>query len=963
MTGSHIRYPAFAGACALALILTVPAYAQTNQQGQLLISMDPVVDITTTRTELEDWRAAEQAKLRQQGKATAENFRKIDQQVIERARAAEVRRTEALKILSEKAGGANLGQGSGGTQPNQGRGVLGDIDTSSLSPRDYDRVLKTAKQAGYKPVPHGDGFTIPELDVTVHRAPVGESASPVGSSGRAAEIARGNNPETAYGLGRNDPAIAVSDNLKKAAHTVNAPVDKLTGNDLQKLGKMTGRNLDAIEAVHGTTATPAEPTLRQKADMLKQGYSPEAAGIVRDNATAAERAQDLADFQSKCKQTTVEAVKAADTHAGRTMDKLAGEARQAGDALEAAKSSGDGARIAEAQKRATNANKAVIEYSELRTAAQQSAVMNEPEAAKIVSEARGVKPEGTSPSQVREAAVAQDRKALASTVKDPATPPVEPVKPTGAGEPVKPSSSTAKGPGGALEPVKPTVAGEPVKAPASGAKGPGGAIEPVKPTVAGEPVKAPGAAAEGGAAGSGVKGKVVKGVGVAMAGYMVYHGVTRAAEEAGKEAAEKGDSALTSIVKTAGYTIWHGLGFGAAVDTGKKAGEESAQQWGKDVREGKVDPTSKASQAWAQIRAVGWGLAEFTGLTAIKDATVEGAGYVKDRYGQYQAEKAEAAAKAAAPAKSADTKTGDTKTADTKAGDTKAGDAKTADTKTADTKAGDAKTGDAKTADAKAGDGKGADGKGADGKGADSKTADGKDGKPEIDLGNAITAAGLSAIRKDKPKPPVQPPVPELTKATPPPVKVPPKPVVAPPVAPPPPPPPPTTTEVEGGWVKDSKGMTKVVYIQNAKGERIGGYYVKYDANGRETGRESFTVAPEPQQPSNQIAALAGSYRGSLAGQASGSVSFTINGSSISGSVNGSYSGDSFTSSFSGTVNADGSFNAPVRGTLQGKLGNSVKPYPFSGSFTGRVGPGGGSGSWSGRNQYGGASGNWRASR
>lgn len=46
---------------------------------------DAVVDITTTRDEPEQWRNAEQAKFRQQGQATAGNFRNIDRQVIERA--------------------------------------------------------------------------------------------------------------------------------------------------------------------------------------------------------------------------------------------------------------------------------------------------------------------------------------------------------------------------------------------------------------------------------------------------------------------------------------------------------------------------------------------------------------------------------------------------------------------------------------------------------------------------------------------------------------------------------------------------------------------------------------------------------------------------------------------------------------------------------------------------------------
>ena len=963
-----------AGTCALALLLATPAYAE----GPLLISMDPVVDIGADRAELENWRKAEQQKLVREGKASSAEFRRIDQQMLEKARALEAKRTEALKILSEKSGFTNLGQGSGGTLPAEGRGILGDIDTNSLSPKEFDKAFKAAEAAGYKPVRHGDGFKIPGLDVTVHRAPAGETvSSPVGSSGRSAEIARGNNPETAYGLGKKDPALAVPDNLKKGAHTLTHTPETLINNpeELQKLGKMTQRNLAAINDVHGAAAPPTDPALKAKLDALKEGMSPGGAGIVDPAAPPAEQAKQMADFQKQVQKINVEAVKAADTHAAKTMDGLAGKVREAGEALEAAKASGNATQIAEAQKTLTNANKAVIEYSELRGAAQHAATVNDPHAANVVNEARGIKPEGSSPSQVRDAAVAGERKALTEVIKEPAKPPeaartatAEPVKPGVAAEPVKTPGATAepvKTPGGTVEPVKPTGVAEPVKAPAGTAAGP-------KSAAAGE-----GAAATAAGEGAGLKGQLksaaAKGAGILMAGYMIYHGVTRGAEEAGKAAAAKGDSTATSVAKTAGYSLWHGLGFGAAKEIGQKAGEESAQKWAQDVKEGKVDPNSKLSQTWAQIRAVGWGLAEFTGLQAIKDATVEGAGLVKDKYTQYQAEKAAAAAQANKPA---DTKAGDAKPGDAKPGDAKPGDAKpaTADKTTppapgdkdkagGDRTAGDKTAGDkTKPGDAKPGDAKTADGKPADGKPADSKdaakdpakdpanTAD-KDKpagdkdrpKPPVNIGGAITAAGVSTL-KQPPKPPVPTTLPVLT-----------------PPPPPPPPPAPATTEVEGGWLQDSKGKTKVVYIQNEKGERIGGYYVHYDPQGRETGRETFSEKPDTGTQQQVSATLTGSYRGAISGKASGAISFSVNGSSISGTVNGVFEGDSFSSRFSGTLNPDGSFNAPAQGVLQGNLNGKISPYAFSGHVAGRITGSGGSGTWSGRNQWGGGSGSWQA--
>jgi len=274
-------------------------------------------------------RATRHEELRRAGRATAEEFRKVDLEIIEQARVAEVERSKALQRLSARAGGADLTQGSGGTAPTEGRGVLGDIDTASLKPTEFDRVRKAAEAAGYHVEQKGDAFTIKELDITVHRQSAREtsygSGEVAGSSGHRAEIARGQNPETAYGLNAQDPAIEVSDNLKKAAHTLDTPPAAIQSDELQKLGKMTGRNMNAIAAVNPDTKL--DTAFRQQADLLKQGYSPEASGIVRDNATPAERAQDIAAFQDRCRSISVDAVRAANQHVGVRMDGQAATTR------------------------------------------------------------------------------------------------------------------------------------------------------------------------------------------------------------------------------------------------------------------------------------------------------------------------------------------------------------------------------------------------------------------------------------------------------------------------------------------------------------------------------------------------------------------------------------------------------------------------------------------------------------
>ena len=979
---SRVLIHALLTTCALGLVLSLPSAAQAQGNKPPDQTIRPTrdkdwIDLSEGNAEIDKWRAQEQQKLRDQGRATAEEFRKIDQEALKRAKMGEVNRRMALESLSERAG-ITVEQGPGGTAPTAegGRGTFSDIDTRSMSPKEYQKVLETARQAGYTVEAKGDSFTIKELDVTVHRQGPAETA-PVGSSGRDLEIGRGQNKETAMGMGRNDPAVSVSDNLKKGAHTLNQDPATLGNSnaDMQKLGKMTGRNMDATEAVAKTGAqtAPVDPVTRQQADMLKQGYSPEAAGIVRENATPEQRTQDIADFQQRAKGANLDAVRAADTHANTQMDKLAGEARTAGEAFETAKAGGDPAKIGEAKAKLDAANKAVVDYHQVRTGAHEAAVVNEPDAAKVVNEARGVSNEGKSPSEVREAAVAPDRKAMTSAAADPTKPPAtgaeppggsgaEPAKPAPGAEPAKTAGpgEPGKTPAGATEPVKgPGTAEGPARTSGTGAaepvKGPGTG-EPVKPPGAGEPVKGPGAAPEGG-----IKATAMKGVNAALGAYAIYHGVTRGAEEAGKEAAEKGDGALKSTAKVVGYSAWYGLGIGGAIETGKKAGEDSAKQWEKDVREGKVDPTSKLSQAWAHIRGVGWGVAEFTGLQAIKDATVEGAGAIKDRYTQYKAEKAEAEAKAAR---------GDSPATKDKPGDKPAtpatGDAKDKTTPPADkpkppdaaadkTKPGDGKDKpviDKATADKAAADKAAAD-KAAAEKAAAEKAAAEKAAAEKA----AAEKAAADKARRDKDKPPIGGAIGAAGKTN----LKPPQPPVTQPVAPPPPPPP-TTTEVEGGWVKDKNGMTKVIYINDANGNRIGGYYVKYDANGREIGRESFTETPTPPEP--PPAALDGTYAGRITGGSSGSLRITVQGGQVSGTIGGVHEGDPITASFSGTLGKDGSFSASAAGTLRTTWSDGkTSSFTFTGTVSGRVNGRTGTGSWSGGNTWGKSSGTWQASK
>lgn len=573
------------------------------------------VDLRQKMELIEKWRQQRYADLRAKGTTTAADFRRVDEDMLRIARKAEGFREEALATLNRNAG-VEVRQGPGGTQPKQGRGLAGDIDTASMSARDFERLRKTAKDMGYTVTGQGDAITIEELNVTAHRQSAAEAgtASRTGSSASATEAARGLNEETALGFGKNNPSASVSDNLKKAAHTLDTPPADLTMADTQKLGKMAGRNLEELGRV-APGAADGYSTLQQQSRMLKEGYSPEAAGIVRDGATAAERAQDLANFQKQVREVSVQSVRATDEWAvarrGELGDAVAAADREVASAREmyerAKTVNSDPAHVQKTQQiyeqaraGAVKAREEMIGFNEVQAASKEAALAsgsNGKSAAELMGEAKGI-PKGEPPSVVREGIVGPERKALTGAAREPL--------PAGVREPV---------PSGVREPV----AGRAAAAEAEGAE----------------------AAALRGKTG-GLGSKLVKGgMGLAMV-YGIYEGVKEGSAQAGEEAARNGDGATMSTVKTGAYTLWHGLGFGAATKIGTEAGQESAQVYAEGVKKGEIDPTSRWEKAWAMGRGALWGVSEFTGLTAIKNAAVEVGGLAVDRYGQYKAEKAAA---------------------------------------------------------------------------------------------------------------------------------------------------------------------------------------------------------------------------------------------------------------------------------------------------------------------------------
>lgn len=150
-----------------------------------------------------------------------------------------------------------------------------------------DAAIEKAQDADYNVKSDGDSIYIEELDTTIHRE-LNKHKSPTGSSAAEAEAAGGYGREASRSIKSQNKAVEVMDNLGKSDHTMYKPTDTMTSDDWQKLGKMTGRNIDA--------AGIENPDLADKYRKLKDGLRPESIGI-----------KDLDEFHQQCKEANTEA--------------------------------------------------------------------------------------------------------------------------------------------------------------------------------------------------------------------------------------------------------------------------------------------------------------------------------------------------------------------------------------------------------------------------------------------------------------------------------------------------------------------------------------------------------------------------------------------------------------------------------------------------------------------------------
>lgn len=307
-----VRVAGLAGAVLIACALA-PVRAQQTA----------IVDIRSDRqTWIQERDAAHAARRGTPNDTQAEHIR-VDDDAVETAKKLDGARQKQLDAIFNEAKTRPAMTGTDPLGPD-GRGIAGDIDHASVSDREFQRLMKAAKDRGYTLVRSGDSFTIEELDAVFHRQKSGAFAPAGSSAAETAAIGRASNPETGLafeGAGQGDPYLKVLDNTRKGGDILQKDSLGYTYDDWTKAGKMVGRNMDAAEI--------QDPTVRRQLDDLKRGRAPESAGIVPDHATPEQRSRAIREFQQRIDQINTKAYSSARTRGLAKEAQLAKEVQQA----------------------------------------------------------------------------------------------------------------------------------------------------------------------------------------------------------------------------------------------------------------------------------------------------------------------------------------------------------------------------------------------------------------------------------------------------------------------------------------------------------------------------------------------------------------------------------------------------------------------------------------------------------
>ena len=367
-----------------------PGVASRLAHAQAVVQVDPM-ELPRRLAQLEAAKAAERAALHASRTGTQESYMAMDNKYLAEARKLDQSvRAPAQRSIEQAAGvePGSLQQGSAGTNPQKGRGAFGDTDSASLSGKAFSAVRWAAEKLGFHVTGEGDYFTIQELNSTVHREPT-RYASPTGSSSARVETARGFGHETSTNV--NSPApdanVAVLKNLEKGGHTLDTPPARLLESpaQLQELAKMTQRNIQdgGIQNLR----------LKSQVDLMKAGYSPEAAGAVPPNGTTVEKTAALQEWMQPVRDANLQAARNTQAQANETMARLSDATAAAEGRLAKARTAGNADALAAARAEYQSVKAEKIQFDTRQGVAREALVRNNPDGGRLLAEARGMKVE------------------------------------------------------------------------------------------------------------------------------------------------------------------------------------------------------------------------------------------------------------------------------------------------------------------------------------------------------------------------------------------------------------------------------------------------------------------------------------------------------------------------------------------------------------------------------------------
>lgn len=296
-------------AIALAAILSISAFLASDQA-----AMEPST-VPEMKAALVTTNKSNRSELNATG-GLQRDFFLVDSRTLKDARDLAKYQHEGLAAVFADAGVQMPASTGTGHQDPGSRGIIGDIDLADLSRADYEKVLAAAAKRGYTVQKRAGSATIVELDATTFFKKTDSQRFDV-DVWKDPEHLSSVTFDPKKGMVVESPFLYAADNIKKTHGALTIDPALLKDGDLQGLAKATRRIMetggegsagikDVLAKIERQMKEhPGEPfglDLKEQLALVKSGYSPEAAGIVKPGATPEEAARDLAAFQSACKR-------------------------------------------------------------------------------------------------------------------------------------------------------------------------------------------------------------------------------------------------------------------------------------------------------------------------------------------------------------------------------------------------------------------------------------------------------------------------------------------------------------------------------------------------------------------------------------------------------------------------------------------------------------------------------------